>query len=1194
MSTIVKKVITTATIAIVAVGIAVPTSSVGAATVDELQAQITALLAQITQLQAQVSAQASSTTTGGGACGFTKSLTVGSSGADVKCLQQYLNGAGYTVSAAGAGSPGSESTYFGAKTQVAVAKWQAANAVSPAVGYFGTISRAKYSSLTASSTPSTPSTPSTTPTTTPVPTTGTFTVSLASDTPVAGTIVDGQGLANLTKFVFSNGTTSAVKVTSIKFKRLGVSADASLTNVYLFQGGQRLTDSATVSSGYMNFNMTAGIFSVPANSAVTISASADIDGTSGETVGIGIEKAADVTSDVTASGTYPLNGNLFTLATASLAGVQFAVDASTTPGTNASLTPQNDLTVWQNAVGITTRSVDFKRIAFRNIGSVAASDLQNFRFYIDGVQVGSTVNLLDANGYVTFDISAAPKRLETGTRTLKLVADVIGGSSKTFRFSVRVAADANFTDTQYGVNVLPTEASSGAFPVQAGQQTIASGSVTITLKTDSPSGNIVNTASAVTYAKYEVKAAGEPVKIESLRVSFTATNSSDGATTDFDTLRNGQLYANNVQIGSTSDINEDSHTTTYTTYNLGSSLIVTPGSPVELLVKADVFDSDGTNSIDAGDKIRVNIEGGDIDNALGTVSGATIDAPSADKNANTLTVRTGSMTLSKYTAFPNTTYVLPLTAKKLGSFTLTAGTTEAVNLNTLTVDYVTDAAADLTSLYVMYGTETAAAKATVSTTTSTTATSSANDFSISKTLDPGQSLTIDVYGNVANTGAETTARVDMQVTGVTANSATTVYGTGTAAATRVVGQTLTYGSGTFTIAKDGGSPLNGIVADNQTVVQSKWKLSASNDSFTLQELFLKLASGSSAAVSSAILKDGNTTLATQTFGTNPDYSSTSQTDSVNFTGLSVAVPGNTSKVLTVEFQLAALSASDGSSGLPLQLTVDQTRFISGTGTDTTDETPGAGGTNPTSNTLYAYASYPTITADNAGLGTFGSMGTTTKLYQWKVKANGGSVGVKQMKFSVGWDDKNTSNLELDTLKLFKDGSDISASVTIRNQNGADVEGASGVSEIGDEAVVDNRIIISWVSGASGTEDIIGSGDEVTYALYGTPRGFDTISTVGTDLVNLSLIGSESATDVRKYLALTTPTGGTASSVYSLAASAGQTSASLNGNGDFIWSDESSIGTVPHTAADDSTGSNDWFTGYLLKNLDLGSVGWQAP
>src|SRR3989344_5125139 len=84
-----------------------------------------------------------------GNCGFTRSLTTGSTGADVKCLQQYLNGTAFKVAASGAGSPGAETMYFGPATKGAVAKWQAANGVAPAVGYFGPISQAKYNLLVA-------------------------------------------------------------------------------------------------------------------------------------------------------------------------------------------------------------------------------------------------------------------------------------------------------------------------------------------------------------------------------------------------------------------------------------------------------------------------------------------------------------------------------------------------------------------------------------------------------------------------------------------------------------------------------------------------------------------------------------------------------------------------------------------------------------------------------------------------------------------------------------------------------------------------------------------------------------------------------------------------------------------------------------------------------------------------------------
>src|SRR3989344_7018373 len=88
-----------------------------------LEEQINALLAQIATLQAQLAA---TTLTSSG------DLTLGSKGAAVKELQMYLNANGAQVSASGAGSPGNETSYFGPATKAALAKWQAANGVSPA------------------------------------------------------------------------------------------------------------------------------------------------------------------------------------------------------------------------------------------------------------------------------------------------------------------------------------------------------------------------------------------------------------------------------------------------------------------------------------------------------------------------------------------------------------------------------------------------------------------------------------------------------------------------------------------------------------------------------------------------------------------------------------------------------------------------------------------------------------------------------------------------------------------------------------------------------------------------------------------------------------------------------------------------------------------------------------------------------
>lgn len=100
--------------------------TVSATTIASLQAQIAALMAQIAALQGGATASVQ----------FTRDLTIGSSGADVTALQQWLIARGYSIPAGATG-------YFGAQTQSAVAAYQRANGITPAAGYFGPVTRAK-------------------------------------------------------------------------------------------------------------------------------------------------------------------------------------------------------------------------------------------------------------------------------------------------------------------------------------------------------------------------------------------------------------------------------------------------------------------------------------------------------------------------------------------------------------------------------------------------------------------------------------------------------------------------------------------------------------------------------------------------------------------------------------------------------------------------------------------------------------------------------------------------------------------------------------------------------------------------------------------------------------------------------------------------------------------------------------------
>jgi len=76
-----------------------------------------------------------------------RNLEAGMVSEDVRKLQKYLNAKGFTVASAGAGSPGNETTKFGAATKAAVIKFQKANGIKPTSGYYGPLTRAKATQI---------------------------------------------------------------------------------------------------------------------------------------------------------------------------------------------------------------------------------------------------------------------------------------------------------------------------------------------------------------------------------------------------------------------------------------------------------------------------------------------------------------------------------------------------------------------------------------------------------------------------------------------------------------------------------------------------------------------------------------------------------------------------------------------------------------------------------------------------------------------------------------------------------------------------------------------------------------------------------------------------------------------------------------------------------------------------------------
>lgn len=76
---------------------------------------------------------------------FTRNLSLGMTGEDVKTLQKFLNANGFIIASTGPGSIGNETTMFGSLTKKALTRYQIAKNIKPAIGYFGSVTRASVS-----------------------------------------------------------------------------------------------------------------------------------------------------------------------------------------------------------------------------------------------------------------------------------------------------------------------------------------------------------------------------------------------------------------------------------------------------------------------------------------------------------------------------------------------------------------------------------------------------------------------------------------------------------------------------------------------------------------------------------------------------------------------------------------------------------------------------------------------------------------------------------------------------------------------------------------------------------------------------------------------------------------------------------------------------------------------------------------
>lgn len=1053
----------------------------------------------IANVQASLNGQPTSgsgSTSGGsmsGSCTFTRDLTLGATGADVTCLQNALIANGYAIPAGATG-------YFGAQTQSAVMKWQAAAGVSPAAGYFGAKSRAAFASVTGGSTGSTGG--STTPA-------GTGLTVMAGSQPMNALAPEGASRVPFTRVTLTAGNDGDVVVNSIQVQRTGLGSDASFSGVVLVDEatGMQVGIAKTFNS---NHQAAVGqAMTIPRGTSKTFliagNMQAVLDPYSGEAPSLSV---VGVNTTATVSGTMPIVGATHIInSTLSVGSV--SLDVSNAFASNANATKEigttgHKFTGFRLTAG-SAEDVRVRSIMFNQAGSVSSSDLANVAIVVGGTSYPA---VLSADGrYYTATLGSGVVIAKGNQVEVYVQADIVGSnaSGRTIIFDVDKNTDIYSTGETYGYGISPaagassvpatrtttglTTETSGTPYVYAAQVTVSGASVTTIAKANEVAAqNIAINVPNQPLGGYVVDIRGENMSVQSSVFTIASTTGSGAGLLTNVTLvdENGTVVAGPVDATYTSSLVQTVTFTDTITYKTGRHIFTLRGKVASTIGNGGTYIV-STNPSSGWTTVR------------GETTGNTISLSSLGSFAmNTMTVKAGSMVVNLSTS-PASQTIVPGGQGQLFTNVQFDATQSGEDIRFSTVALTltlggSAAMADLTSCQLFDGTT---ALNTGSNSLNASGSSGATQtFTLDNpvTATKGSVKTLGVKCNVSGSAANAGTYVWAPVTGPTfsgATSGTSITATYPTAPTI----TVTIGVGSLVVSTDASSPSYMLAAAGSTnVTNGVYKFRASNENINLTRVGLVLsntASSSAGDVLKASIYDGATKVGEAYFiGSSVNATSTLTTP--------IVLAKDVDKAVTIKLDYADVGSSQSVtfSGHLVAVNVD----VGGTNTQGTGASSGST-FNATGSTSVSGArvmkSYPTLALD-----TLSSTGVAdNRLMRFKVTADAkGPVGIAQFGVNLATSTASVTNV---TIYGFTDASysnpvsGVAADGNLQQTNDATVP-ASGNVTVG----VENS------SGSTALQ--VPAGSTLYFEVRGSVAGVASGASVTTKLLGSSAFPSTAA------------------------------------------------------------------------------------
>lgn len=544
-------------------------------------------------------------------------------------------------------------------------------------------------------------------------TTGDLMLSLSSSTPAGATLPLGANSVEVLSVDVKAGSEAAT-LDGLAVSMVGVGATTNVTNVYLYEGTDRLTDARSVnaSTRKATFNNLAFDLAAGETRTITVRVETYSSGNQGDQVQFAVSAADDVSSAGDVSGSFPLTGNAFTLATVSAGSITIEKNGTIVNPTLGGA----DKKIGQFKLTAGTEDASVEEITLKIDN---ASDHSDFKLYngTDLLALGSYLG----NKLVRFDLSASPLEIAEGANDILHVTADIGGDNGD---DVKVYLD-NSTDLVaiggdygFGLTVTKTSYDGDSCTTTSGDcsfSDVEGGDITLAFNGPS-AGDVPRNSQDVSLFEFSLTSVGD-ITVKDLDIIVVGDDDADddpfdgveggGATADDDGLINDGAEANlkdikivNIDTGAvlmgpleldtTTDSGADEDDSggldgdaedADQVIDFTDDFFMEAGETLNLRVTADI-DNDVTSGTEFG--AVLDISGFSAEDANGSAVSSSSIVPSSDLTGYSQEALSSTLTVELASAPTSTTVVQGTNDVNFLGAVFTAGDASDVTITSIT------------------------------------------------------------------------------------------------------------------------------------------------------------------------------------------------------------------------------------------------------------------------------------------------------------------------------------------------------------------------------------------------------------------------------------------------------------------------------------------------------------------------------